>query len=104
MRRATLYMLTGLVIVSVFSDPVVECMEALGDCLGIDPFYVAFFLAPIASNAEELVVTYNYAQKKTRETYTIAVNAVQGCSCMNTTFCLFVFLIVLSFNDEFMWN
>lgn len=97
-------MLTGLLIVSIFSDPVVECMEALGDSLGIDPFYIAFFLAPIASNAEELVVTYNYALKKTRESYTIAVVAVQGCSCMNTTFCLFVFLLVLSINHNMRWN
>ena len=42
----------GALVVMIFSDPVVKCFDSLGNLLNIDGFYIAFFLAPIASNAK----------------------------------------------------
>lgn len=48
-------MMTGLVLVILFSDPMVGVLSAFGKLVGIKPFYVSFVLAPFASNASELL-------------------------------------------------
>ena len=59
----------------------------------IPPFYVAFVLAPLASNASEVIASYNYSQKKTAKSIEIALSALQGACCMNNTFVLGIFLL-----------
>merc|ERR1719440_554310 len=41
----------GTLLVLVFSDPAVDLLAEIGSRLHISPFYVAFVLSPIASNA-----------------------------------------------------
>lgn len=55
----------GTVLVLLFSDPMVAVLSELGKRLHISAFYVSFVLAPMASNASELIASYNYAKKKT---------------------------------------
>ena len=52
------------------------------------PFYVAFILAPLASNASECIASYSYATKKTKKTITVSLAALEGAPCMDTTLCL----------------
>ena len=49
-----------------FCNPIVDCLTVIGDRIGVPPFYIAFVLAPLASNASEIVASYKYATKKTR--------------------------------------
>lgn len=95
--RSAMMMLSGTVLVLLFSDPMVDCMSELGGRIGVGPFYVSFILAPLASNASELVASYNYAKKKTRRTMTISLSALLGAGCMNNTFCLGIFLALVYF-------
>lgn len=53
----------GTLVVLVFSDAMVDVLSELADRIGISAFYVAFVLAPIASNASELIASINYASK-----------------------------------------
>jgi len=62
--RAAWRMLLGTLLVVFFSDPMVDCLTAIGDRIGVRPFYIAFVLAPLASNASEIVASYKYAMKK----------------------------------------
>lgn len=48
-------MFVGTVVVLLVSDPMVDVLDSIGKRLGIGAFYVAFVLAPLASNASELV-------------------------------------------------
>jgi len=89
----------GTAIVLLFSDPMVDVLNTLGDRFHINPFYVAFVLAPIASNASELIASINYATKKTKKTITISLGALEGAACMNNTFCLGIFLCLIFFRD-----
>eukprot|EP00662_Eupelagonemidae_sp_cell21_P006807 gene6807-40666_t len=59
-------MCTGTFVVLVFSDPMCDILGAIGERLDISAFYVSFALAPLASNAAELIAAYSYAQKKTK--------------------------------------
>lgn len=96
-------MTLGVSLVIVFSDPMVGIFDALGTRTGIPAFYIAFILAPLASNLSELIAAYNYATKKTKHHMTIALQTLEGAACMNNTFCLSIFLILIYFK-KLIWK
>ncbi|CAN0455210.1 unnamed protein product [Ectocarpus sp. 8 AP-2014] len=69
----------------------VDVLGVLGDRTGISSFYISFVLAPLASNASELIAAFNYSLKKTSRTI--------GAACMNNTFCLGVFMFLIYFRN-----
>eukprot|EP00163_Fabomonas_tropica_P026427 TRINITY_DN4849_c0_g1_i1.p1 TRINITY_DN4849_c0_g1~~TRINITY_DN4849_c0_g1_i1.p1 ORF type:complete len:441 (+),score=141.17 TRINITY_DN4849_c0_g1_i1:94-1323(+) len=89
----------GTLLVLLFSDPMVGVLSEFGTRIKVPPFYVSFVLAPLASNASELLASYNYALKKTKKTITISLSALQGAACMNNTFCLGIFLALVFFKN-----
>eukprot|EP00049_Salpingoeca_infusionum_P026725 m.27542 g.27542 ORF g.27542 m.27542 type:complete len:576 (+) comp8937_c1_seq2:50-1777(+) len=92
--RSCWMMLLGTVTVLLFSDPMCDVLDNLGTRMKIPSFYVAFVLAPLASNASELIAAYNYAKKKTSKTIAISLATLEGAAIMNNTFCLGIFLIL----------
>eukprot|EP00697_Spironema_sp_BW2_P014802 gnl/Spiro4/5378_TR2740_c0_g1_i1.p1 gnl/Spiro4/5378_TR2740_c0_g1~~gnl/Spiro4/5378_TR2740_c0_g1_i1.p1 ORF type:complete len:490 (+),score=171.78 gnl/Spiro4/5378_TR2740_c0_g1_i1:364-1833(+) len=93
--RASWMMFVGTAVVLLFSDPMVSVLSEIGNRAHIPPFYVAFVLAPLASNASEVIASFAYASKKTKKTITIALSTLQGACIMNATFCLGIFLILV---------
>jgi len=87
----------GMMLILVFSDPMVGAMASVGLRLGVPGFYIAFVLAPLASNASELVASLLYAQKKSQKTITVSLSALEGAACMNNTFCLAIFMALIYF-------
>jgi Ca2+/Na+ antiporter len=87
----------GTILVVLFSDPMTDVLDEIGTRTGINSFYVSFVLAPMASNASELIASYSYAAKKTRKSISIAIQALQGAACMNNTFCLAIFMALIYF-------
>merc|ERR1712139_471339 len=75
----------------------VDVLSEIGVRTGIPSFYIAFVLAPLASNASELVAAYKYAQKRTQSSMTISLSTLEGAACMNNTFCLGIFLGLVYF-------
>lgn len=99
MKRAFLMMAMGTALVLIFSDPMVTIMSDVGQRIGIPPFYVSFLLAPMASNASELLAAYSYAAKKTRKTVTISFSTLLGAAIMNNTFVLAIFMLLLTMKN-----
>lgn len=95
--RAAYMMFIGTTLVLIFSDPMVDVLSEVGARTGIPAFYVSFVVAPLASNASELIASYNYALKKTSKTISISVSALLGAACMNNTFCLGIFAALMYF-------
>ena len=93
----------GTFLVVLFSDPMVDVFNELGARTGIPQFYVAFVLAPLASNASEVIASYNYAQKKTSKSMAISLSALQGACCMNNTFVLGIFMICV-YTQNLAWQ
>mmetsp|Transcript_13097 Transcript_13097/g.18822 ORF Transcript_13097/g.18822 Transcript_13097/m.18822 type:complete len:150 (-) Transcript_13097:4483-4932(-) len=87
----------GTMLVVFFSDPMVDVMQEIANRLGLSPFYVSFILAPLASNASEVIASLYYASKKTRKTMTVSLTALEGAACMNNTFCLSIFMGLIYF-------
>eukprot|EP00929_Paragymnodinium_shiwhaense_P085292 TRINITY_DN45708_c0_g2_i1.p1 TRINITY_DN45708_c0_g2~~TRINITY_DN45708_c0_g2_i1.p1 ORF type:complete len:583 (-),score=162.57 TRINITY_DN45708_c0_g2_i1:110-1858(-) len=103
LQRALYQMGVGTLIVLLFSDPMCDVLDALGTRTGINPFFVAFLLGPVASNASEMVASYKYAQKKTKKTIAVAFSQLIGAACMNNTFCLFIFYLLIAAR-KFPWT
>eukprot|EP00043_Microstomoeca_roanoka_P015030 m.149825 g.149825 ORF g.149825 m.149825 type:complete len:613 (-) comp16163_c6_seq1:309-2147(-) len=103
-KLRSLWMMTlGTFLVLLFSDPMVDVLDDIGTRIGVPPFYVAFVLAPLASNASELIAAYNYAQKKTKKTIGISLSTLGGAAIMNNTFCLGIFLLLI-FAKQLAWQ
>lgn len=98
-KRAFYQMGVGTLLVVLFSDPMVDVLSTLGTKTNIPSFFVAFVLAPIASNATELLAAYNYALKKTVSSVTLSLSQLLGAACMNNTFCLGIFLALIALRD-----
>jgi Ca2+/Na+ antiporter len=90
-------MLGGTLLVLVFSDPMVDVLGGIGTQLGISPFFVSFVLAPLASNASELISSMKLASKRTRTSITQSLQTLEGAACMNNTFCLGIFMALIYF-------
>mmetsp|Transcript_2366 Transcript_2366/g.10082 ORF Transcript_2366/g.10082 Transcript_2366/m.10082 type:complete len:532 (-) Transcript_2366:258-1853(-) len=95
LMRSFYMMGLGTALVLLFSDPMVDVLSEFGKRINVPPFYVSFILAPLASNASELIASYNYALKKTRNSITISLTALEGAGSMNNTFCLGVFMVLI---------
>jgi len=95
MKESVKGMLIGTLLVLVFSDPMVDVLAQIGVVTGVPTFYVSFVLAPLASNASELVSSMKLASKKTSSSLTQSLQTLIGAACMNNTFCLGIFLFLI---------
>jgi hypothetical protein len=93
----------GTLLVLIFSDPMVDVLGQIGKKTGVPAFYVSFVLAPLASNASELVSSYKLACKKTRNSITQSLQTLEGAACMNNSFCLAIFLFMI-FSQGLAWK
>lgn len=96
MRRSFQMMALGTALVLIFSDPIVTVMSDVGERIGISAFYISFMLAPLASNASELLAAYTYGKKKTRKTITISFSTLLGAAILNNTFVLSIFMFLIA--------
>mmetsp|Transcript_23271 Transcript_23271/g.58861 ORF Transcript_23271/g.58861 Transcript_23271/m.58861 type:complete len:565 (-) Transcript_23271:427-2121(-) len=103
MSRSLWMMGAGTILVLVFSDPAVDVLNEIGKRTGIPAFYISFVLAPLASNASELVATYKYGCKKTVSSMTISLATLLGAACMNNTFCLAIFYALI-WCQQLVWS
>eukprot|EP00929_Paragymnodinium_shiwhaense_P028856 TRINITY_DN16660_c0_g1_i1.p1 TRINITY_DN16660_c0_g1~~TRINITY_DN16660_c0_g1_i1.p1 ORF type:complete len:589 (+),score=213.84 TRINITY_DN16660_c0_g1_i1:70-1836(+) len=94
-QRAFQSMFVGSVLVLLFSDPMCDMLGLFADKIGIKKFYVSFLLAPLASNASELVSAMKLAQKRTLSSMVQSLSTLEGAAIMNNTFCLAIFLILI---------
>mmetsp|Transcript_15373 Transcript_15373/g.23572 ORF Transcript_15373/g.23572 Transcript_15373/m.23572 type:complete len:530 (-) Transcript_15373:186-1775(-) len=95
--RAFSMLFVGTALVLLFADPMVDVLQEIATRIGMSPFYVSFLLAPLASNASEVIASQYYSRKKTRKTITVALTALEGAAAMNNTFCLSIFMGLIYF-------
>lgn len=96
-RKAFSMLAAGTFLVVLFSDPMVDVLSAVATRADLPPFYVSFVLAPLASNASEIIASMYYASKKTRKTMTVSLTTLEGAASVNNTFCLSIFMGLIFF-------
>lgn len=87
----------GTILILTFSDPMCSTLTNMGKKLNVSSFYVSFVLAPLASNASELLSALKYASKKSKKSITTSLSTLVGAACMNNTFCLAIFMALIFF-------
>jgi len=98
-KRACSKMFFGSVLVLLFSDPMCDLLGTMGEKADIPPFYISFLIAPLASNASELVSAMKLAQKKTQNSMKESLSTLCGAAIMNNTFCLSIFFMCFLVKD-----
>ena len=96
-KKAFILLAVGTLLVVLFADPMVDVMHEVANRTGIPAFYVSFVLAPLASNASEVIASLFYAAKKTRKSISVSLVALEGAASMNNTFCLSIFMALIYF-------
>lgn len=94
-KRAFTKLFVGTLVVVIFSDPMCDNLGTIGKMAHVKPFFVSFVLAPLASNASELVAAMRLASKKTISSMENSLNSLLGAACMNNTFCLSIFMFLI---------
>jgi Ca2+/Na+ antiporter len=102
-KRAFTGMTLGTVLVLIFSDPMTDMLGIIGSKADINPFYVSFVVAPLASNAAELVSSMKIAAKKTPGAMTQALATLEGAAIMNNSFCLSIFMLLIVWK-QLLWQ
>lgn len=102
--RSCWMMGAGVLLCLLFSDPAVEVMVELGNRSGMGEFWVAFLLAPLASNTTELLNCYKYGCKKTRASVSVCIGTLQACVILNNTIVMFVTLLCGAISLKDPWD
>lgn len=95
--KALTLMVVGVLVVTVFSDPMVDVLSQLGTRINIPPFYVSFIVTPLVSNASELISSLIFAMRRSKKTITLTYSQLMGAATMNNTFVLALFLALCGF-------
>ena len=75
----------------------VDVITQVGDRLSVSPFYVAFIVTPLASNASEVYAGILFARKKTNESISMTLATLHGAATMNSTLALAIFMCIIYF-------
>jgi len=95
LAKSLAYMVIGLAMVAVFSDPMVDVLSKLGAFLKIPPFYISFIITPLCSNASELIASIVFASKKTVVSSSMTYSQLYGAATMNSTLGLGIFYTLI---------
>lgn len=101
--EASKLLLGGVLLVLLFSDPLVDVLDEVGTRTGIPDFYLGFIVAPFITNGSELIASMRFAEKKTKESITCSLQQLYGAACMNNTLTLGVFLLLVYMEDLY-WD
>ena len=93
----------GTALVLVFSAPMTDVLDQVGQRTGVDSFYVGFVVAPLVTNGSELLASYTFALKKNPKSMVVAYEQLIGAAVMNNTFALFIFLILI-YSQKLYWD
>jgi len=85
------YLLVGGGMILYFSEPFISSVAAIAIDLGINPMLLAFFLAPIASEAPEILESMSLSRKGKLQNINIAYSNLVGGTITKTTLLCAVF-------------
>eukprot|EP01119_Soliformovum_irregulare_P019382 TRINITY_DN6120_c0_g1_i3.p1 TRINITY_DN6120_c0_g1~~TRINITY_DN6120_c0_g1_i3.p1 ORF type:complete len:360 (-),score=103.07 TRINITY_DN6120_c0_g1_i3:17-1096(-) len=88
------YLIMGGLLIVIFSTPFIQSMVDAASILQVNPILLAFFLAPIASEAPEIMESISLSRKGNNNNINIAISNLVGGTVTKTTllcgiFCFF---------------
>jgi len=93
-RKGVIYLVVGAALIFMFSSPFINSVVAFASHLQVNPILLAFFLAPIASEAPEILESISLSRKGNSQSINIAFSNLIGGTITKTSvlcgiFCLY---------------
>jgi len=85
------YLIAGGLIIYLCSEPFISTVVSIGKSLGIAPLALAFFFAPVASEAPEILESISLSRKGKTQNINIAFSNLIGGTISKTTLLLGIF-------------
>lgn len=85
----------GAILATVFSDTIVDSIDAVGFHTGIPNFVIGFVVCPLASNASELISSLQLASRKKRRNTSVTFAQIYAACTMNNCLCLGIFFVMV---------
>jgi len=102
-RIALLQLALGITLFIFFSFGFIDTIRTFSKRIDINMFYVAFIIIPLCINGDDIYSVLKNASKKSSESITFALTILSGTVCVNNTFVLLIFCIVLLI-QKFEWT
>ena len=83
--KGALYLLAGGILIILFSSPFITSIVEISKLLKVNPSLLAFFLAPVASEAPEILESITLSRKGKIQSINIAYSNLIGGTITKTT-------------------
>ncbi len=89
------YLVAGGVLIYLCSEPFIQAVVRIGGDIGLTPLALAFFFAPIASEAPEILESISLSRKGKTQSINIAFSNLVGGTLSKTTLLLGVCTLLM---------
>jgi len=101
--KAITMLILGTLLVTFFSDPMVDVINQFGKAIHVSAFYISFIVTPYCSNASETISSLIFAAKKRKTNSSMTYSQLYGAATMNNTMGLGIFFLLIYFR-KFAWT
>eukprot|EP01080_Neovahlkampfia_damariscottae_P000368 gene368-6782_t len=101
--KGFLHLAIGGFVIYLFSEPFINTVVQFGTDIKLNPIVLAFFFAPIASEAPEILESISLSRKGKLQNINIAFSNLVGGTISKTTLLLGI-LCFYGINKDFVWN
>jgi len=101
--KGVAYLILGGSVIYIFSEPFITLVVKIGTEVHLNPIFLAFFFAPIASEAPEILESISLSRKGKLQNINIAFSNLIGGTISKTTLLLGV-LSLYGVTRGFQWN
>lgn len=101
--KGVAYLIAGGMIIYLFSEPFITTVVRIGTTVQLNPIFLAFFFAPIASEAPEILESISLSRKGKLQNINIAFSNLIGGTISKTTLLMGV-LCLYGISKSFPWN
>jgi len=101
--KGAIYLIIGGVLIVVFSSPFINTVVEAASVMQVNPILLAFFLAPIASEAPEILESISLSRKGNSQSINIAYSNLVGGTITKTTLLVGIFCF-FGVQKGFVWE
>ncbi|WOH05898.1 hypothetical protein DCAR_0625321 [Daucus carota subsp. sativus] len=95
--KAITLLVVGIVMLALLAEPLIESVHSLSTSANIPPFFVAFVLVPLATNARVAISAIKSASRKKARTTSLTLSEIYGGVFMNNVLGFSVLLAIVYF-------
>ncbi|KAI3497152.1 hypothetical protein L1887_39552 [Cichorium endivia] len=96
-RNSIVRLIFGIVMLMGFAEPLIESVHEFSESINIEPFYVSFFLVPLATHARTAISAIKSASQKSQKATSLTFSEIYHKVFMNNIIGLSVLILIIYF-------